>query len=414
MKPVNLKLISNIFSLLIILSVPPFALAEEHPQEHGQHADHEEHEKDEEHGEHEGHEEPELKFSAAELQEFSIKLDQAQPGVINKTLNFTGEVIVAPERLYHVVPRVSGVVRQVFKHLGDNVKAGDLLATLSSRDLADAKAEFVAADSLLKLANSNLKRERNLYKSKVTAKREYLAARQVQAEVSIKRKAAEQHLSAIGLTEKSILSVLRNVDKDLTLYELRAPADGVIIEKHAAQGEVLENNNRSFTVADLSQVWVNLTVYQKDLAFIQQGQQVSINGRFGLSEKQTPSISQIIWLSPTLDEKTRSAYARVVIENPKGYWRPGLFVSAQVAIEKKKAGIVIPLTALQTVEGQTVVFVQHEGGDFEPQAVQTGRRDFQQVEIIQGLKPGQTYVSQNAFSLKAQLQKGEFGEGHSH
>jgi cobalt-zinc-cadmium efflux system membrane fusion protein len=348
------------------------------------------------------------------LQEFSIKLAQAQSGVINKTLNLTGEVIVAPERLYHVVPRVSGVVRQVFKHLGDEVKAGDLLATLSSRDLADAKAEFVAADSLLKLANANLKRERDLYKSKVTAKREYLAARQVQAEMSIKRKAAEQRLSAIGLTEKSILSVLRNVDKDLTLYELRAPAGGVIIEKHAAQGEVLESNIRSFTVADLSQVWVNLTVYQKDLPFIHQGQQVSISTRFGVSDKQTTAMSHISWLSPVLDEKTRSATARIVIENSDGHWRPGLFVNAKVAIEKKQAEIVIPLTALQTVEGQTIVFVQHEDGDFEPQAVQTGRRDFQQVEIIQGLKPGQTYVSQNAFSLKAQLQKGEFSEGHSH
>ncbi|SMG65775.1 Cobalt-zinc-cadmium resistance protein czcB_ [methanotrophic bacterial endosymbiont of Bathymodiolus sp.] len=414
MKPVNLKLISHIFSLLIILSVPSFALAEEHPQEHGQHEDHEEHEKGGEHGEDGGHEEPELKFSAAELQEFSIKLEQAQPGVINKTLNLTGEVIVAPERLYHVVPRVSGVVRQVFKHLGDEVKSGDLLATLSSRDLADSKAEFVAADSLLKLANANLKRERDLYKSKVTAKREYLAARQVQVEMSIKRKAAAQRLSAIGLTEKSILSVLRNVDQDLTLYELRAPADGVIIEKHAAQGEVLESNSRSFTVANLSQVWVNLTVYQKDLPFIHQGQQVSISTRFGVSDKQTTAMSHISWLSPTLDEKTRSARARIVIENLDGYWRPGLFVNAKVAIEKKQAEIVIPLTTLQTVEGQTIVFVQHEDGDFEAQAVQTGRRDFQQVEIIQGLKSGQTYVSQNAFTLKAQMQKGEFSEGHSH
>ena len=414
----RLKSASYLFILLLIAGVQPSVLAADHnhaSEQHEQHKDKdEEGHNQEKHDEHEGHEEPELEFSAAELQEFSIKLDQAKPGVINKTLNLTGEVIVAPERLYHVVPRVSGVVRQVFKHLGDEVKAGDLLATLSSRDLADAKAEFVAADSLLKLANSNLKRERDLYKSKVTAKREYLAARQVQAEMSIKRKAAEQRLSAIGLTEESILSVLRNVDKDLTLYELHAPADGVIIEKHASQGEVLESNSRSFTVADLSQVWVNLTVYQKDLPLIHQGQQVSIRTRFGLSEQQTTATSHISWLSPTLDEKTRSAKARIVIKNPNGHWRPGLFINAKVAIEKKQAEIVIPLSALQTVDGQTIVFVQHEDGDFEPQAVQTGRRDFQQVEIIQGLKRDQTYVSQNAFSLKAQVQKGEFGEGHSH
>ncbi len=401
----SLNITAHLFFLLLFMGAQPSVLAADHdnaPKE--QHEEHEGH----------GHEEPELKFSAAELEEFSIKLAQAQSGVINKTLDLTGEVIVAPERLYHVVPLVSGVVRKVFKHLGDKVKAGDLLATLSSRDLADAKAEFVAADSLLKLANTNLKRERDLYKSKVTAKREYLAARQVQAEMSIKRKAAEQRLSAIGLTEKSILSVLRNGDKDLTLYELRAPAEGVIIEKHAAQGEVLESNKRSYTVADLSQVWVNLTVYQKDLPFVHEGQQVSIRTRFGALGKQAISISRISWLSPVLDEKTRSAIARVVIDNADGQWRPGLFVNAKVAIENEQVNIVIPLTALQTIEGKTVVFVQDEEGDFKPQAVQTGRRDFQQLEIIQGLKRGQTYVSQNAFTLKAQLQKGEFGEGHHH
>ena len=125
-------------------------------------------------------------------------------------------------------------------------------------------------------------------------------------------------------------------------------------------------------------------------------------------------MGRISWLSPVFDEKTRSAIARVVIDNTDGQWRPGLFVNAKVAIEKKQAEIVIPLSALQTVEGKTIVFVRHEDGGFEPQAVQTGRRDFQQVEIIHGLKQGQTYVSQNAFSLKAQLQKSEFGEGHSH
>ncbi|GFO75238.1 membrane fusion protein, cobalt-zinc-cadmium efflux system [Bathymodiolus platifrons methanotrophic gill symbiont] len=402
MKRVNLKLISCIFSLFIILSVPPFAFAEEHGDEHGQHENHEE------------HKEPELNFSAAQLQEFDIKLAQAKSGVINKTLNLTGEVIVAPERLFHIVPRVSGVVRQVFKHLGDKVIAGDLLATLSSRELANAKAEFVAGESLLQLANTNLKRERDLYKGNITAKRNYLAAQQVQTEMSIKRKVAEQRLLAIGLTKKSILAVLQHADKDLTLYELRVPAEGVIIEKHAVQGEVLNTNTRSFTVADLSQVWVNLTVYQKDLSFIHQGQQVLISTHFGITDKTTVAKSDISWLSPTLNEKTRSATARVVIDNPNGYWRPGLFVNAKVAIAKKQADIVIPLTALQTVDGQTSVFVQHDDGDFELQAVQIGRKDFQQVEIIQGLKPGQTYVSKNAFSLKAQLQKGEFGEGHSH
>jgi len=266
----------------------------------------------------------------------------------------------------------------------------------------------------LHLANANLKRERDLYKSKVTAKRHYLAAKQVQAEMSINRKAAQQRLMAIGLTQKAIASIDSHADKDLTLYKLRSPSDGVIIEKHAALGEVLETDTRSFTIADLSKVWVNLTVYQKDLAFIQTNQKVMISTHFGLTDKETTSFSNIGWLSPVLDETTRSATARVVIDNASGHWRPGLFVRGKVNIAQTKAAIVIPLSALQTIEGTPMVFIQHEPGKFEPQVVQTGRRDHQQVEILQGLNAGQIYVSENAFVLKAQSQKSSFGHGHSH
>ncbi len=397
-------------SLFLIFFVITPVHAEE--QNH-QHADKDHHGKEE--SGHEEHEESEIKLSPDELKEFSISLVQAGPGTVHKTMDLTGEVIVEPERLYHVVPRVSGVVRKVFKHLGERVKKGDLMATLSSRELADAKAQFVAADSLLQLANANLTRERKLFKSKITAKREYLAARQTQAEMSIKRKAAKQRLLALGLSEQAIKSILQHQDKDLTLYELRAPANGIIITKHAVQGEVLTTITRSFTVADLSKVWVNLTVYQKDLGLIHQGQSVLISSRFGgMSNQELSTSGTISWISPTLDERTRSATARVVIENPEGHWRPGLFVSAKVSIAKSSADIVVPLSALQTIDSETVVFIQHEPGVFEPQAVMTGRRDHSRVEILKGLKPGQSYVAKNAFALKAQLQKGDFGHGHSH
>ncbi len=380
-------------------------------EHHKEQTHHEVHAHNEEHAEHEA---AELKFSPAELEEFSIKLAQAQAGEINTTLELTGEVIVAPERLYHVVPSVSGVVRQVYKHLGDRVKAGDLLATLSSRDLADAKAQFVAANSLLQLANASLKRVQNLYHNKVTAKRELLIAQQTYAEMSINRQAAKQRLQAIGLTDKGVSAVLKNGDNELTLYELRAPAEGIIIEQHAVQGEVLETHLRSFTIADLSSVWVSLTVYQKDLPFIHKNQQIIISTRFGLADKEATALSIISWLSPTLDKTTRSATARVIIDNPEGYWRPGLFVSGKVAIAKTAAAIVIPLPAVQTLDGQSIVFIKNAEGHFSAQPVKTGRNDHRHVEVLQGLKPGQTYISQNAFTLKAQMQKGSFGHGHSH
>ncbi len=401
----NMRHTTALLALLLCLSLSKLTLAADHEHEHENHADH---------ADQADHEDSELKLSANELKEFSIEITRAKSGTIKKTQDLAGEVIVEPSRLYHVVPRVSGVVLRVYKFLGERVKTGDLLATLSSRELANAKAQFVAADSLLRLANTTLQREQKLYREKITAKSDYLAARQAQVEMSVKRKVAQQQLLALGLTKQAVQKVLKNADKDLTLYQLRAPVDGIIIGKHAVSGEVLNVNSRSFTVADLSQVWVNLTVYQQSLPFIHLDQAVSIFSRFGLDGQTLATEGIINWVSPTLDEKIRSATARVVIDNPDRHWRPGLFVNAKVTIAEIQAGVVIPLTALQTLKGETVVFIQHEDGDFEPQPVTLGDRDYQQVEILSGLKAGQMYVSQNAFTLKAQLQKGEFGEGHHH
>ena len=363
--------------------------------------------------EHEDDDDSKLKFSADELKEFSIELARAKSGSISKTLGLSGEVIVAPDKLFHVHVRVAGVVRKVFKEIGERVNEGDLLATLSSRELAEAKAQLVAANSRLHLANANLKRERGLYLKKVTAEREYLEAKQAQTEASIEQKSAKQHLLALGLSNRNVDSILRSGGDDLTRYELRAPTDGVIIGKHVVHGELLNTDTQAFTIADLNQVWVNLTVYQKDLSVIHKGQAVLIATRHGLSTGPSDFRGVIDWVSPILSESTRSATARVILDNVDRRWRPGLFVNGAVAIAETEAEVVIPRSALQNIEDRTVVFVQ-EGDEFELRPVQLGRTDTHRVEIVQGLESGETFVSKNAFTLKAQMSKSAFGGGHSH
>jgi cobalt-zinc-cadmium efflux system membrane fusion protein len=121
----------------------------------------------------------------------------------------------------------------------------------------------------------------------------------------------------------------------------------------------------------------------------------------------------IAWVGPQVDEGTRTAKARLELSNPDGSLRPGLFVTARVAIGSSAAGIVVPKSALQTFENRTVLFVRTDEG-FEPMPVEVGRQNGDAVEILTGLAAGQTYVSQGAFTLKAQLSKGAFGDGHNH
>jgi cobalt-zinc-cadmium efflux system membrane fusion protein len=359
--------------------------------------------------EQEEHGEEVVRLSAAELKEFGIKLATAAAGSLQEYVDLPGEIVLNADRLAHVVPRIPGIVREVRKNVGDAVKAGELLAIIESRELADAKAAFLAAAERETLARANFEREERLWQKKVTSEQEYLDARQALAEARIAKNSAEQQLHALGFSDAYLKALPKHPDATYTLFEIRAPFGGTIIEKHLTLGENVSADAAVFTIADLSSVWVDINVYQKDLARIRKGQTVVIEIGHGI-----PQVSgEIAWVGPLVDEATRTAKARVVLPNPQGTLRPGLFVTAKVAVGSTTAGIVVPKSALQTFEERTVVFVQDEDG-LEPRPVELGRQNATQVEILSGLEAGQTYASQGAFTLKAQLSKGAFGDGHNH
>jgi cobalt-zinc-cadmium efflux system membrane fusion protein len=386
----------------------------DHSANEDKHAGHDDRgEEEADHAGEEGHdehgEEEVVRLSAAELKEFGIELATAAAGSLDQYADLPGEIVLNADRLAHVVPRVPGIVREVRKSVGDAVKAGELMAVVESRELADAKAAYLAAGEREKLALANFEREERLWRKKVSSEQEYLDARQALAETRIARNSAEQQLHALGFSDAYLKALPEHPDATYTRFEIRAPFAGTVIEKHLTLGENLTAEAAVFTIADLSTVWVDINVYQKDLAQIRKGQTVVIEIGHGI-----PQVSgEIAWVGPLVGEATRTAKARVVLANPEGVLRPGLFVTARVAVGSSAAGIVVPKSALQTFEDRKVVFVQDEDG-FEPRPVRTGRQNATHVEILSGLEAGQTYASKGAFTLKAQLSKGAFGDGHNH
>jgi cobalt-zinc-cadmium efflux system membrane fusion protein len=378
-----------------------------HEASKGEHSGHD----GDEHGGHEedGRHEDVVRFSKDELKEFGIELAVARAGSLDQYKDLPGELVLDADHLAHVVPWVSGVVREVHTTVGESVMAGALLAVLESRELADAKAAFLAAIEREKLALANFEREERLWQAKVTSEREFLDARRVLAEARIARNSAEQQLHALGFSDAQLDELPQHPDKAFTRFEIRAPFAGTVIEKHLTLGESVKADAEVFTIADLSSVWVDINVYQKDLIDIRKGQTVWIEIGHGIQAVS----GRIAWVSPLVGETTRTAKARVVVPNPKGNLRPGLFVTARVAVGSIAAGIVIPQSALQTFEDSTVVFVQTEEG-FVPQPVEVGRQNATQVEILAGLEAGGVFVSKGSFTLKAQLSKGAFGDGHNH
>ncbi len=363
------------------------------------------------HGEDEDHDEAQVvRLSEAVMREFGVEVATAGPGELRETLALPGEVQANQDRLAHIVPRVSGIVREVHVGLGEDVEAGQLMAVLESRELAEAKAAYLAARQRLSLAEANLSANEELHARGVVSDLDFLQARRELADAEIGLRAAQRRLHALGLSEQEIAAVESEPLERFAIYSVRAPFGGTVIEKHITLGEVVGPDSDVYVLADLRDVWVMLTVYQKDLPRVAVGQRVLVRANEGGRTAE----GRIDYVSPTVDESTRTATARVVIDNTGRLWRPGLFVTGQVEVGQREVPVAVPLSALQELDGRTCVFVLTDGG-FVPQPVTLGRSDGRLAEVLEGLRPGQRYAARGAFTLKAELLKAGFaGAGHAH
>ena len=364
----------------------------------------------EEQAEVDAHEGEELvRFTAAEFEEFGVELGTASAGTLSLQLTLPGEVLVNQDRFAHIVPRIAGVVHTANKSVGDAVRAGEVIAVLDSRELADIKSEYLASRERLSLAEAAFQREERLFGQKISSEQEFLEARQALAEAQTALRSARQKLLALGFDETYIDALPDQPEHALVHYQVTAPISGTVIEKHISQGEALAGDAEAFAIADLRTVWVDLSVFQKDLDLVFEGQTVDIVTRGG----QLRTEGVIKYVRPIVGEETRTATARIVLDNTNGRWKPGLFVSGAVAIGAASVPLLVPKTALINMGDVRVVFVQEQDG-FAARPVTTGRENDTHVEITSGLEAGEQYVASGGFALKAELEKDELGEGHAH
>jgi cobalt-zinc-cadmium efflux system membrane fusion protein len=196
-------------------------------------------------------------------------------------------------------------------------------------------------------------------------------------------------------------------NQSLTVYELRAPFAGTVIDRQAALGEYVAEQKPVFTIADLTTVWVDLSVYRRDLKRVKVGDTVQVDAGDG----GAPIDARITYLSPVGSSDTQSALARATVANKDARLRPGLFVTARLVLSAKPVALAVRTTALQTVENRTVVFVR-SGDKFEARDVELGERDGEWVEVLFGLVEGDVYAARNSFVIKAELAKASATHEH--
>ncbi|GGI25297.1 divalent metal ion exporter adaptor subunit IhpB [Bradyrhizobium guangdongense] len=192
-------------------------------------------------------------------------------------------------------------------------------------------------------------------------------------------------------------------NQSLTVYELKAPIPGTIIERQISLGEYASEQKPAFVVADLSTIWVDLSIYRQDLKRVRLGDEVLIDpDDFSGEIKGT-----ISYIAPIGSSETQTALARVVLPNPDGRLRPGLFVTARLILAARNVAVAVRRGAIQTLENKTIVFVREDRDKIEARPVELGDADPKFVEIRAGLSAGERYVAENSFVVKAEMGKGD-------
>ncbi len=207
-----------------------------------------------------------------------------------------------------------------------------------------------------------------------------------------------------------VLAILES-NETLRPFALKSAIRGTVVEFHATPGESVEAGRPLFAIADLSSVWADLRVFARDLHRVEVGQSVSIEGGEGRGRYR----GLISYIAPVVDRHTRTGLARVVIENTGAVWKPGLFISGAVGVHERTFDIVVPHSAVTTMDGQPVVFVQEKEG-FEARAVVLGAGNTEHVAVVRGLEVGEVIAVENVISLKAEMGRGLFDPhaGHVH
>lgn len=355
---------------------------------------------EEAHAEGEG---PVVVLDSAALGMANLRLVRAE-AVRSNALPVTGTITYDGNRVSHVGPKIEGRIVELSADLGSRVRQGAPLAILESAEVGATRAERNEAQELVEIARENFEREQRLEAQGISSRKELLGAR-----AELRR--AESILESAG-SRLRILGAERGAGGEFAVV---APFDGVVVEKHASRGEVVGPADQVFTVADLSRLWIELDIFERNLSQVEEGQPVRITTA-AYPARTFPG--RIVYVGDILDSQKRTVRARVELLNRDRALKPGMFASAliETPVGSGAEVVAVPRAAVQDIDRQTMVWVPgHRAGEFAAVPVEVGEDlGDGRVAIRSGLEPGGQVVAAGAFTLKAELSKGELGGGHAH
>jgi len=357
-------------------------------------------------------------------QNSAIETEIVVPQAIAGVIAATGKILVPENRVAVIGPVNEGRIVRLYAGQGTRVRKGQKLADLESADIDQAEADYLKAladhenarrssAAEIKLAQENYDRAKLLYEQRITAGKNLQAAEhdlevaKAAAENSINGTnasliAARRHLLILGLKDSAIDSLSKRTDL-ASVFSLNSPIDGIVVERNATVGASVGTDANLFKIIDLSRVWIDANVFEKDLQQVRPGQEVK------LTVPAFPGATfsgRVILINSVVDPDTRTVKVRTEVANPDGRLKPDMFANVQIVTALNRTAISIPQSAVLNDEGKTVVFIA-EGNGYKKRQVQAGIQSNDRVEIVDGLTAGDKVVVKGNYLL---LQQGKPGE----
>lgn len=366
-----------------------------------------------------------VKMDLVAQRNVGLKDEEVTTRNVVETLQVTGSVGPNETRVGHIRPLTQGRILSVAVRVGDVVRAGQTLAVYDNIELGEtlgqygvAMAEMQKAVAAAGTSEKSRERARNLVTMGAVAQAELERrdADYATALAGINSQRAElarieEKMHRFGLTDEEIKATVDTSGghghREVSRSTLRAPFSGVVTKYDVAEGEVVGSDRELFTIADLSTVWVQADVYEKDISVVRKGLSVKVSvdsypGEF--------FDGRITYVSDALDPKTRTAKVRCEVPNPGGRLKLDMFASIEIPTPKGRSAVMVPATAIQQIDDRQLVFVRVGETEFERRDVKLGSREGDFVEIVSGVKLGDRVVTKGSFDVKSTLLREQIGE----
>ncbi len=340
-------------------------------------------------------------LTSEELARTVIEVSPVARGAMLVPRQYTATVQANENELAEVTTLIRGRVEKVYVDVGQDVKKGALLALLHSTDLGVAEGAYLKSAAKLHEAKLAYERARDLYEQKVVSQAELQRREAAMKTAQAEAREARNRLELLGVPRQEV----ERLDREDTIkadVPLRAPFDGRVIMRNITRGEVVETQQKLFTVADLSAVWVVGNVPEKDVQFIRKDQKVNV---IVSAYPHALVPGTITYVGDVLDPATRTMRLRVTVLNPGRLLKPEMFATVLVYAAATPDALTLPIEAVQNGPTGTMVFVQRGMNDFEVRGVKVGSEQGEVVTVLEGVSAGEQVVTKGSFVLKSEMER---------